>query len=889
MSLLSGAGQSDQNLCVQKHVEYIKNLDSRRDELEYWLTEHLRLNGVYWGLTALHLLGCPQALPREDTINFVLSCQRENGGFGAAPGHDAHMLYTVSAVQILVMLDAVDELEKRGLGGKRKVGSFIAGLQDKKTGSFMGDEWGELDTRFLYGAFNALSLLGLLDTVDVPKAVAYIQECENLDGGYGIHPGAESHSGQVFTCVGALAIAGRLDLINKDRLGGWLSERQVDNGGFNGRPEKLEDACYSWWVGASLAMIGKLHWINGDKLAAFILRCQDPENGGFGDRPGNMVDVFHTHFALAGLSLLGYDGVEEVDPVYTTHLSHYFKLQVRGHQELQAVALLDEYDRWYKDNNLAKLLSDRLSSKDARKKRIQGQAASHDKACHVKEDYEYMNFPIPVRPLHENTLPDYLDPLLVTSGRKVEHDNSDRSASISTNYIAEVASNLHLQAHTESSHLLHLAPGSQILTEATAGQWKQEHLFDSDDEGGSILECTHSWPKPLGYTAKMASQFLGRHISYDSLVCDAESEVDRERVDEITRLKGVLWPGMDIFDSATEQMRRKRNQKKDESALKMMEKTSMGVEPTELIFSPTGILRKQRLISGNVEDNSPLKGETPIPSRRSSQSKRALSQTNANLQRGRDRKRKKKTAQRVQLAVGQDLEHRGLHSMRATSTERPACGNKQEARGESADDFALTFNKHESRSRKGLKIFCDTSNQGILNHDCSDGLRVGLAASSDALFLQQEAMTTRASNPVFSSNYISEFTERLCCFTTNKENIEPLLDVHGRIDPLVGWHSPVIKRHLASDISYPPPLLFGDGQRIELNMFDGHDSHVGYSYNPLATSFPKISAEENPIYTMDTSNGLPFQVLTRTSSPEATISDIEEDDFERLYLDGSSS
>lgn len=89
------------------------------------MTEHLRLNGVYWGLTALHLLGHPDGLPRDETIDFVLSCQHENGGFGAAPGHDAHMLYTVSAVQILVLIDAVDELEKRGRGGKEKVGSCM--------------------------------------------------------------------------------------------------------------------------------------------------------------------------------------------------------------------------------------------------------------------------------------------------------------------------------------------------------------------------------------------------------------------------------------------------------------------------------------------------------------------------------------------------------------------------------------------------------------------------------------------------------------------------------------------------------------------------------------------------------------------------------------------
>ncbi|KAM5434913.1 Rab geranylgeranyltransferase [Microsporum canis] len=321
MSLVSGPGRGGstsgtQELYIQKHVDYIKSLDTRRDELEYWLTEHLRLNGVYWGLTALHILGYPDALPRDQTIEFVLSCQSEDGGFGAAPGHDAHMLYTVSAVQILVTLNAVNELDKNGRGGKEKVASWIVNLQDCSTGTFKGDSWGETDTRFLYGAFNALSLLGLLHLVDTDKAVAYIQSCANFDGGYGVRPGAESHAGQIFTCVGALAIVDRLDLVDTDRLGGWLSERQLDNGGLNGRPEKKEDVCYSWWVMSALAMIGRLHWIDGEKLAAFILRCQDPEHGGIADRPEDMVDVFHTVFGLTGLSLLKYPGLKEVDPLY---------------------------------------------------------------------------------------------------------------------------------------------------------------------------------------------------------------------------------------------------------------------------------------------------------------------------------------------------------------------------------------------------------------------------------------------------------------------------------------------------------------------------------------------------------------------------------------------
>ncbi|KAH7132499.1 type II protein geranylgeranyltransferase beta subunit [Dendryphion nanum] len=323
MSLVSGPGRggvgampAEMHLFVDKHVRYIQSLDTRKDELEYWLTEHLRLSGLYWGLTALHLLGHPDALPRAQVLDFVVSCLHANGGFGAAPGHDAHMLYTVSGVQLLATLDAFDDLEKRVPNGRQKIGQYIAALQDSETGTFAGDEWGEQDTRFLYGALNALSLMGLLHLVNVEKAVDYIQSCANFDGGYGTGPGAESHSGQIFTCVSALTIAGRIDLVDHEKLAAWLSERQLKNGGLNGRPEKKEDVCYSWWVLSSLAQLDKLHWIDGDKLISFILQCQDPDLGGIADRPGDMVDVFHTVFGIAGLSLLKYSGLAEVDPTY---------------------------------------------------------------------------------------------------------------------------------------------------------------------------------------------------------------------------------------------------------------------------------------------------------------------------------------------------------------------------------------------------------------------------------------------------------------------------------------------------------------------------------------------------------------------------------------------
>jgi hypothetical protein len=136
-AIMSGHTQEDKlkqlpdelQLATAAHVKYVQSLDTRVTEFSYWMTEHLRLNGIYWGLVALHLLRHPEALPRDETIKFVLSCQKENGGFAPAPNHHAHMLYTVSAVQILAMVDGFDELEKHGKGnGKATVGKCECGM-----------------------------------------------------------------------------------------------------------------------------------------------------------------------------------------------------------------------------------------------------------------------------------------------------------------------------------------------------------------------------------------------------------------------------------------------------------------------------------------------------------------------------------------------------------------------------------------------------------------------------------------------------------------------------------------------------------------------------------------------------------------------------------------
>lgn len=78
----------------------------------------------------------------------------------------------------------------------------------------------------------------------------------------------------------------------------------------------FSQVCYSWWVFATLSILGRGDWISQEKLQKFILSCQDTEKGGVADRPEDVADIWHTVFGLAGLSLMGYEGLQPVDPVY---------------------------------------------------------------------------------------------------------------------------------------------------------------------------------------------------------------------------------------------------------------------------------------------------------------------------------------------------------------------------------------------------------------------------------------------------------------------------------------------------------------------------------------------------------------------------------------------
>lgn len=308
--------KAPKELLIEKHCSFLIGYGRSHNTYEYGVTDYLRMSGIYWLCTCLDLLHSLKSIDQNYIIDFIQKCYDEkSGGYSPAPNHDPHLLYTLSAIQILVEFNRIDLIDKD------KLCSYIKNLQ-QNDGSFYGDQWGEIDTRFSFCAIACLKLIDCLDVVDIDRATNFIMSCLNFDGGFGCIPGAESHAGQIYCCLGFLSLVQRLDNLDestRNMLAWWLCERQLDqSGGLNGRPEKLPDVCYSWWVLASLKILGKVSWINREKLSQYILASQDEETGGCADRPGNIPDPFHTLFAVTGLSLLNsYDEniIQKVNPV----------------------------------------------------------------------------------------------------------------------------------------------------------------------------------------------------------------------------------------------------------------------------------------------------------------------------------------------------------------------------------------------------------------------------------------------------------------------------------------------------------------------------------------------------------------------------------------------
>lgn len=86
-----------------------------------------------------------------------------------------------------------------------------------------------------------------------------------------------------------------------------------------------------------------------------------------------------------------------------------------------------------------------------------------------------------------------------------------------------------------------------------------------------------------------------------------EEKLPGEKITDSAKLKGIQWPGMAVFDAATPEGKRMRNQRKNSKVLRDMIATSEGVEPAEISYHSNGEFRASRDIFGPLStENSPV-------------------------------------------------------------------------------------------------------------------------------------------------------------------------------------------------------------------------------------------------------------------------------------------
>ncbi|KAJ6139832.1 hypothetical protein N7471_006318 [Penicillium samsonianum] len=493
------------------------------------------------------------------------------------------------------------------------------------------------------------------------------------------------------------------------------------------------------------------------------------------------------------------------------HLAHHFKLKLRT-DDPTAIKLLKEYDDWFDANGFAKQLAARMASKEIRKKRKSDEALTSNATKRTRnrtsnvEPEDSSTPAIPTTPV-----PDCLDPRLADSHNDKQQHAETTIAPTTPNRVPVANSN----AKSRTGPVLR-SMRSSTGTKSNVLQ-PVDASGPSDENRSLALPVTpiqrRRKPDPLERTWTASRDTPDPFIdSGDQTQASGDAEMDKTRAEEIARLKGVLWPGMDIFDSATVQMRRRRNQKKDSGVLKMMELTSSLVEPTEQVFSPHGTLLKERVITGNVEEYSPLKGETPIPRRSLARTRSTrLTKADPNVPRAADRKRQRTGKDRKNM----EEEEEAKEEQKSPRRSRRAADRTHSYVGDD-EEFGFTVNTFGKRPRGGFDVFVDEEKEE--EESKVSFQEPGFRTQFDTLTPTRLVLNGKTNTGIHTS--------RIGHTSVDKENIEPILNPQGRIGPH-GWHSPFAKRTDPDDFGFGPPYFSDLG-----DAYDNFDK-AGYRSNPL--------------------------------------------------------
>ena len=516
------------------------------------------------------------------------------------------------------------------------------------------------------------------------------------------------------------------------------------------------------------------------------------------------------------------------------HLSHYHKAQVRGRQDTSVRQQLDIYDRWYIENQIEKLLSQRMILKDSKRPngitrpRIKSNSALSkpakpaDKACskttvtHTAQIVQ--TAPEPVidpqlsrTPSMQEHLIDSKIPLSSETSAGIDlasihraHMPRMRAFSVVSPQSAQWPSNTSVvatsQPEQDDGHNESVCGDETEDDEAqNFQQEKTASLYPEPSLIGSLQ--SQAPQEPSSPPIRRPCRPRPRRSQTEQMEM---SDSEKDFAPQTPELKGVYYPGMSIFDSASPEAQRKRNQRKHTSILAQIEQDSLEVECFEHIYWPDGSLKLARFITGDVQ-SSPLKEDTPPPPKRH--------RGKGNKASGPGPKTRKRKARNAPKS--------SPNASKSPDACEPRCPDLQDLLKRSIpmlDSSFLTFDQTEHHHD-----FSGT-NDWLLNMGVPRPLR------HYAVPIPENAPSEQTEDPIRSTSNQSDMD---FCHEYQNHGL-PFSDVQPHLDPL----SLDTSQHRVRDSSTRVTELPSKSQRMR--------PRLGFSASVLATSTAEENVEPKP-------------------------------------------
>ncbi|KAH6691564.1 hypothetical protein F5X68DRAFT_252599, partial [Plectosphaerella plurivora] len=239
------------------------------------------------------------------------------------------------------------------------------------------------------------------------------------------------------------------------------------------------------------------------------------------------------------------------------HTKRHFDMKARGLTDESAANKLRTYKTWYEANQIGPMINRRLVEKDAKDrvrkmetaKRNSSNPPSKKRKMETKAPFTSSKQGKQVR--NPATEQPRLPPALPLEPAPAFGNLASLPFHMDANSVSAASDSHPIQPSTSNTQL------PEMASMATQG-YEDLPIPGLESPNGSVFA-----PSENG-------------VEYADVV---EEEDERQPV-----LKGKYWPGMAIFDSASEKDRRRRNQRKDASVLQKMQRSSASIRTTMMVL-----------------------------------------------------------------------------------------------------------------------------------------------------------------------------------------------------------------------------------------------------------------------------------------------------------------